>query len=392
MTQTQITVLRRDYLEITGNYCAAKLIDYFEKWRKWKVKYHRTEWIYQPIRQIKEDLMNEYCKPAITKAIGILEELGLVEKRHNPGNRQDKTWQYKLKLDRLKELLCHRKQTSEHPESKNYHSESTDGQYHKFNTKESNLDFYPSGEKNQEVEFNTKEPELPEIEPENIQEVEVIQPRKPIVTHQVKHSAPDTSEPEVWEIAPGQPYPVFLNWWAKNKYESQGDHWAKDALGNAYSEFYNNKTRTTVAIYPQFLEYMKRSTDNCDLLLKNGSKQAVLPSCFVLPPEATEENTQALMQRVEHLVSEGVQVALPQHYSGTPQLVGYDSLDRSIKPFTDHPQLEAAADEDAELNKQLEALALAQEGGLIDQQAYMTAFEKALELGEEPPSPFDFMF
>jgi DNA-binding MarR family transcriptional regulator len=387
MTQTQITVLRRDYLEITGNFCAAKLLDYFEKWRRWKVKYHRTEWIYQPLRQIREDLMNEYCKPVVNRAIELLEDLGLIERRQNPGNRQDKTWQYKLNISKLKELLCHRKQTSESPESKNFHSESTDEQYHKFNTESSNLDFYPVGEKNQELEINQEEETFPEIKQEVTQEPEIKQEisQEPQV-HEAKYFAPSHASSEnceVWEISPGHPYPVFLNWWAKNKYESQGDHWAKDALGNAYSEFYKNKTRTTVAIYPQFLEYMKRLTDNCDLLLKNGSKQVFLPSCFVLPPEATEENTQVLMGRVENLVSKGVPVALPQHYPHTPTPASFTSAtDRAIKPF----------DEDEELNKQLEEIAIAQEQCRIDEQAYMTAFEKALEAGKEPPSPFDFMY
>ncbi|TAE58833.1 MAG: MarR family transcriptional regulator [Nostocales cyanobacterium] len=387
MTQTQITVLRRDYLEITGNFCAAKLIDYFEKWRRWKVKYHRTEWIYQPLRRIREDLMNEYSKPVISKAIATLENLGLIERRQNPGNRQDKTWQYKLNTDKLKELLCHRNSTSEFPESKNCHSESTVEQYHKFNTESSNLGFYPVEEKNQDVEINQEEETFSEIKEEITQEPETKEEifQKPQVTHEVKRSAPPAADIQncaVWEISPGHPYPVFLNWWAKNKYESQGDHWAKDALGNAYSELYRNKTRTTVAIYPQFLEYMKRSTDNCDLLLKNGSTQVFLPSCFVLPPEATEENNQVLMGRVRKLVDQGVPVALPQNYPHTPTPASFtDAADRAIKPF-----------EDEELDKQLEQITILKEQGMIDEQSYMIACEEAIEKGEEPPTIFDFMY
>jgi len=39
--------------------------------------------------------------------------MGLLERRHNPSNGQDKTWQYKLNLDRLNELLKHRKLRNE---------------------------------------------------------------------------------------------------------------------------------------------------------------------------------------------------------------------------------------------------------------------------------------
>ncbi|WP_321206837.1 hypothetical protein [Tolypothrix tenuis] len=30
-----LVILRREYLEITGNFCAAKLIEYFRHWTKW---------------------------------------------------------------------------------------------------------------------------------------------------------------------------------------------------------------------------------------------------------------------------------------------------------------------------------------------------------------------
>jgi hypothetical protein len=123
-------------------------------------------------------------------------------------------------------------------------------------------------------------------------------------------------EREVWEIAPSRPYSVFLNWWADRKYKPQGGHWETDARGNAYSEFYRQRDRTTVAIFPEFLEYMQQVALNCDQLLAAGIK-AILPSCFVAKPDATHANVEQLMKNISQLVERGAQVALPTN-SVTP--------------------------------------------------------------------------
>ena len=103
-----LVILRREYLEICGNFCAAKLIEYFRHWTNWKLKNHRTPWIYQPLKKIYADLMGEHSLHVIRSAIALLEEKGILEKQKNPGNGQDKTWQYKLHLDVLNQLLEHR--------------------------------------------------------------------------------------------------------------------------------------------------------------------------------------------------------------------------------------------------------------------------------------------
>ncbi|BAY10265.1 hypothetical protein [Calothrix sp. NIES-2098] len=108
-----LVILRREYLEITGNFCAAKLIEYFRHWTKWKLKNHRTPWVYQPLKKIYADLMGEHSLHVIRSAIALLEEMGIIEKQKNPGNGQDKTWQYKLHHDVLNHLLEHRKGKTE---------------------------------------------------------------------------------------------------------------------------------------------------------------------------------------------------------------------------------------------------------------------------------------
>ena len=101
-----LVILRRIYLNIVeGNHCAAKLIDYFKHWRAWKIKNHRTDWVYMPLKQIHEDLMGEHSLHVIRAAIALLDKIGLIKKRRNPNNEQDKTYQYQLNLDVLTSLL-----------------------------------------------------------------------------------------------------------------------------------------------------------------------------------------------------------------------------------------------------------------------------------------------
>ncbi|MBW4566408.1 MAG: hypothetical protein KME32_36240 [Mojavia pulchra JT2-VF2] len=108
-----LAILRREYLDITGNFCAAKLIEYFRHWTKWKLKNHRTPWIYQPLKRIYADLMGEHSLHVIRSAfalgvgaaIALLEEMDIISKQKNPGNGQDRTWQYKLNFDVLNKLL-----------------------------------------------------------------------------------------------------------------------------------------------------------------------------------------------------------------------------------------------------------------------------------------------
>jgi len=69
----------------------AKLIEYFLTWNRWKLENYGTPWVDQPIKQIRSDLLGEHSSHAIREGIGVLENLGILEKRRNPENGQDKT-------------------------------------------------------------------------------------------------------------------------------------------------------------------------------------------------------------------------------------------------------------------------------------------------------------
>ncbi|MFN6569186.1 hypothetical protein [Dendronalium sp. ChiSLP03b] len=164
-----LVILRREYLDITGNFCAAKLIEYFRHWTKWKMKNHRTPWIYQPLKKIYLDLMGEHSLHAIRSAIALLDEMGIISKQKNPGNGQDRTWQYKLNFDVLNKLL-------EHGRFKTEHSMFAVEQYHRSHPEASKPQQHSAVEleKSEEVETEisdcdsepicqTPELELPEI-------------------------------------------------------------------------------------------------------------------------------------------------------------------------------------------------------------------------------------
>ncbi len=145
-----MVILRREYLDITGNFCAAKLIEYFKHWTKWKLKSHRTPWVYQPLRRIYADLMGEHSLHVIRAAIALLEKMGILKKQKNPGNGQDKTWQYKLHFDVLNKLLEHRK-------FKNEPSAFNAEQHHRSDPKVSDPQQHAAaeGENQQEVDWET---------------------------------------------------------------------------------------------------------------------------------------------------------------------------------------------------------------------------------------------
>jgi hypothetical protein len=86
--------------------CAAVLIDYKHHWQEWKLKVHRTPWIYQKLKNIHKDLMGLYSLHVIRAAIELLIKLGLLERRSNPGNGQDKTYQYRLRWDKVQTAIA----------------------------------------------------------------------------------------------------------------------------------------------------------------------------------------------------------------------------------------------------------------------------------------------
>lgn len=119
-----------------------------------------------------------------------------------------------------------------------------------------------------------------------------------------------SGQQEIWEIAPGEPYPVFLNWRAAGMAKQEG-HWQENAYRFSYSELYNNRLRTTKILWPEFLQTVEQVTDSARQALAAGMK-AVLPSWFVEKQAPTIESAQQVMDDLQAIIGQGAQVAMPQ--------------------------------------------------------------------------------
>ena len=148
---------------------------------------------------------------------------------------------------------------------------------------------------------------------------------------------------EVWEMFKGKPFPVFLNWRAQTHYKPQGGRWESSALGFAYSEFYNNRVRTTNVIFPEFLEEVRGITERVNQSQANEMTCAnVLPSWFMASlPSPTQENVRQLMENLDAVIAGGVAVAAPNK-ADTPssQTISYQEVEAKaqIKPLPDLSQ------------------------------------------------------
>ncbi|CAA9265415.1 hypothetical protein AVDCRST_MAG92-2693 [uncultured Coleofasciculus sp.] len=115
--RSPIAVLRREDKELLDQLapelptrirtCAAQLIPYFTHWQKWKAANYPTQWIYQPLRHIREDLMKVFSIHVIRTALSLLQQLGYLSIRKNSRdlnwrNGQDKTHQYLLNVELIK--------------------------------------------------------------------------------------------------------------------------------------------------------------------------------------------------------------------------------------------------------------------------------------------------
>jgi hypothetical protein len=212
-----LVILRREYLDITGNFCAAKLIEYFRHWTKWKLKNHRTPWVYQPLKKIYADLMGEHSLHIIRSAIALLEDMGIIEKQKNPGNGQDKTWQYKLNLEVLNRLL-------EHPKLKTEHSEFTVEQHHRS---------HPEVSKPQQhiaVEFKKNE----EVEKENLDKQVLATPfvEKTELLHLINETDSGEGKFSAAEFVPKSSQEVLVEPAQATHYvdESELDDYASDSV------------------------------------------------------------------------------------------------------------------------------------------------------------------
>lgn len=121
--RSPLTVTKREYKELLDRlaptsstrvrYCAAQLISYFEHWHEWKEAHYPTRWIYQPLTEIRHDLMDAFTVHVVREAIALLQSKGFLlvrknDRTTNHRNGQDRTHQYLLDSDRIELALENR--------------------------------------------------------------------------------------------------------------------------------------------------------------------------------------------------------------------------------------------------------------------------------------------
>lgn len=174
--------------------------------------------------------------------------------------------------------------------------------------------------KKKEEQTAKSEEKIPATEPVDNK---IPEKERPIKTKQaVKGKSSRDSyvrEKRIWEIAIDEPFPVFLSWRANKHYKPQGERWETDCYAHAYAEFYNNPTKTTNVLFPQFMREVRTITERINQGQINNVEAAnVLPSWFIEDlPEASPENIKQLMDNLQAVMDRGVRVLLP-HNSPSP--------------------------------------------------------------------------
>lgn len=106
-----LVILRHEYLELTGNHCAAKLLAIFEFWTSKlqstasKLGKIAREWIYKTLDALHGELMGEHGINSIRKAIAQLIDLGFIDRQHDSRMPHNRTYQYRLNVEALQRAV-----------------------------------------------------------------------------------------------------------------------------------------------------------------------------------------------------------------------------------------------------------------------------------------------
>jgi hypothetical protein len=90
--------------------CAAQLISHFHHCHKWKEANYSTRWYYQPLADIRHDLMDAFSIHVLRQAIALLQRLSFLtvernDRDTNGRNGQDRTHRYWLHSDHIELAL-----------------------------------------------------------------------------------------------------------------------------------------------------------------------------------------------------------------------------------------------------------------------------------------------
>jgi len=125
-----MVIIRKEYLDITNNNIAASIIlSILEHWTNSKnttKKQIEKEneirakenlppiqhdlWIYKTNKGFVEDSLNLLTKHKVENGIKFLLEKNFIGRRHNPKYKWDRTWQYKLNIQKIEQCIDHQRE------------------------------------------------------------------------------------------------------------------------------------------------------------------------------------------------------------------------------------------------------------------------------------------
>lgn len=291
--------------------CGAKLMNFFEHWRDWKIPLYHTGWVYHTIRRIREELAKEHSVHVIREALEFLIKVGFLHRRKNDRasnwrNGQDRTYQYLLRTDViLNELRQLKAQTRTTPPFVNLESPKVESATPAFiadihtqipstNTCTSLFQEAEKEKSKPPYESNHSDTVVKEYETNLNNSSEL--PIKP----PVKTKSPAgylEREPFEWELSAGEPFPDFIRWRANVHYKPQGGHWESGAYAHAAAEIINKTNHGQVAIvrwmWQEFLQYSSKAASSA-LAVNEAGFEPQLPSCFTDDTLKTSEVASAL--------------------------------------------------------------------------------------------------
>jgi hypothetical protein len=342
--------LRRQYYEITNDYCAAKLIEYFKHWTNWKMTVHRTPWVYQPLERIRYDLIGEHSLHAIRRAIRLLEEMGLLERRHNPSNGQDKTWQYKLNLNRLNELLKHRKLRNEGTSynGEQYHrSYINSDPYNNVTVEEEEMSEARGEELAKEVERWEKAIQQ--------QEMEQISASEQLIIHEAELCEAALKDVEIETIvvncdesdagleigshsktAMAQRLPSAIT--SPNSAQEEEERIPRVIVTTLFPGAIAEGRRFAIAISssPQVQKVQEQSGSDLGAVEQDGSAMAKRPPSAIAPANSTQELDPTprviVTSRIEGAIAEGRRCAISTSSTSQQQRIPEPQLSRNVSP------------------------------------------------------------
>ena len=121
--ESRFVALRSDYVKVCESFtgtqfdakdprCAALILDVFVGWTDHHIarikdgiapKYGM--WTFMSVRQLSDQLLSVYGDKKLRKHLNALMEQGLLERRVNPDNPQDNSYQYLLNIQKLQSLI-----------------------------------------------------------------------------------------------------------------------------------------------------------------------------------------------------------------------------------------------------------------------------------------------